>query len=302
MTNQHLGFRAMSTDVNVTVVGGDDGALAYAHNRIAQLEQRWSGFLPTSEISVLNNADGDPVVVSPDTVAAVRAACTAWTYTLGYFDPTTHESMLRPGHRDAGDAARDQNLDAGGALIAGAGCAGVMTDATSGEVQFPRGVRFDLGGIAKGLAADLVATELIDRGARGALVNIGGSARVLGEPANGDRWLIEIEDPRTDQPFTTIELIGGGVATSTTLRRRWRLGGRAVHDLVHPTAGGPAGASVVGVCVIASTAAWADALSRIPFVAPERTDLFGPTSALIMHGNGDTASIGRVDHADLVPA
>ncbi len=45
-----------------------------------------------------------------------------------------------------------------------------------------RGVRLDLGGVGKGLAADLVARGLVDRGARTALVGMGGDLRARGEP------------------------------------------------------------------------------------------------------------------------
>lgn len=302
MSAIHLCFRAMSADVAVTVVDGDDGALDWAKHRIVELEHRWSRFLPESEISRLNAAGGQPMRVSTDTVGAVRAACAAWVHTDGCFDPTVHDSLLRLGYDDTIDAIRNQRREPARPLIGTIGCAGIVFDETAGVVQFPPGVHFDLGGIGKGLAADIVATELIERGAQGAIVNIGGDVRVIGRPATGDAWRIDIEDPRTEQPYATVAIVDGGVATSTTLRRRWMLGERAVHHLVTPSDGTSTDTSIVGVSVIAGSAAWADALSKVPFVDATRADVFDPASALIMHCDGTTSMIGRVDRLERIAA
>ena len=302
MSSMHLCFSAMSTDVGITVVDGDEHDLAWAQRRVIELEHRWSRFMPTSEIARLNEAGGEPLDVSPDTVMAVRAACAAWVHTRGCFDPTVHDSLLRLGYDDSIEAVRDQRREPSRPLIGTAGCEGVIYDEDALVVQFPPGVRFDLGGIGKGLAADVVATGLIERGARGALVNVGGDVRVTGEPASGDAWRVDVEDPRTEQVLVTLPLLDGGVATSTTLRRRWRLGQRAVHHLISPADGTPTDGNVVGVAVIAGTAAWADALSKVPFVDPTRLDVFGATSALVMHRDGSTSVIGRVDRLEPVAA
>jgi thiamine biosynthesis lipoprotein len=138
------------------------------------------------------------------------------------------------------------------------------------------------------------------------MVNIGGDVRVLGTPRASDGWRIELEDPRTEHVFAAVELSDGGVATSTTLRRRWRLGSSTVHHLVDPASGtnsrGEA-AAVVGVSVVAGTAAWADALSKVPFVDRHaNTTSFGSTSALIMCDDGSVESHGPLQFLRAVPA
>ncbi|TPW15823.1 MAG: thiamine biosynthesis lipoprotein [Acidimicrobiaceae bacterium] len=295
MTAAHLSFRAMSTEVGITVVDGDEGSLHWAQERVAELERRWSRFLPDSEINRLNRAGGEPVEVSHDTVVAVRAACAAWVHTEGCFDPTVHDSLLRLGYDDSIDVVRDARREPVQPMVGAPGCAGVVYDEAAGVVQFPAGVHFDLGGIGKGLAADVTASGLIERGASGALVNIGGDVRVIGKPANGIVWRVDIEDPRTERTLITVDLLDGGVATSTTLRRRWRLAERAVHHIVVPSDGAPTESPVVGASVVAGTAAWADALSKVPFVAPDRIDLLAPSSAVVMRSDGSTSLIGPAD-------
>ena len=301
----NMGFRAMSTDVTVTMVGGDPSLLEWVRTRIDLLERRWSRFLPDSEISRLNRADGSPLAVSDDTVNAVRAACAAWVFTRGCFDPTVHDSLLRLGYDETIDAVRTREISAAEVVeLPAPGCAGIVYDEGKGRgvVMFPRGVRLDLGGIGKGLAADIAAVGLVERGAAGALVNIGGDVRVVGSSPRGGAWVIEIEDPRTEHRLTAVEVCDGGVATSTTLRRRWRAGLSGRHHLVAPATGTSTSTSVVGVSVVAGTAAWADALSKVPFVDPARQDCFGPASAIVMYDDGSSSSIGPMRLADLVPA
>lgn len=310
-----LGFRAMSTDVAVTVVGGDDHHLAWAHHRITELEQRWSRFLADSEISRLNAAEGTPLEVSPDTVEAVAAACAAWVVTHGAFDPTVHDSLLRLGYDDTIDAVRGREGAPARPPLPAPGCAGIVFDRVQHVVRLPEGVRLDLGGIGKGLAADLTVAGLLARGAGGALVSIGGDLRVAGTPPDGRAWVIDVEDPRTDGPIATVELLDGGVATSTTLRRRWRAGHRVHHHLVRPGTGASTGTStgagdlepqVVGVAVVADTAAWADALSKVPFVDATRgrsgapgdpvvhpmSTAFRHAGALVMLADGSNRTLG----------
>ncbi len=227
-TTANLGFRAMNTDVVVTVVDGDDALVDWARERALELEQRWSRFVPGSELCRINDAGGQPVEVSADTVTAVRAACAAWVFTEGAFDPTVHDSLVRLGYDDTIErvAAREPSDDRV-VEVPAPGCTGIVYDDRTGVVLVPAGVRLDLGGIAKGLAADLVATGLVERGAAGAMVDIGGDIRVTGVAPTSAAWTIEIEDPRCDQVFASVQVHDGGIATSSTLRRRWRTGQRS---------------------------------------------------------------------------
>lgn len=289
----NLGFRAMSTDVVVTVVGGDPSLLDWARERVVDLEHRWSRFRPGSELCRINDAGGVPVEVSTDTVTAVRAACAAWVFTAGAFDPTVHDSLIRLGYDDAIErlAERDTNDDHV-VEVPAPGCAGIVYDERTGVVVVPAGVRLDLGGIGKGLAADLVATGLVERGAAGAMVDIGGDLRVTGSAPAGGAWTIEIEDPRTDHTLTSVQLDDGAVAASSTLHRRWRSGQRSHHHLIDPRSGASTSTGVVGVAVVAGTAAWADALSKVPFIDPTNNDCFGTSSAIVMYDDGTSSSIG----------
>ena len=139
-------------------------------------------------------------------------------------------------------------------------------------MRLPFGVGFDPGGIGKGLAADLVAGELIARGAVGACVNIGGDLRVTGTPPHAGGWRIAIDDPlggrHAPPPLAVVELAEGGVATSSRLKRRWRgRDGEARHHLIDPLTGTTACTTVLTASVVASEAWRAEVLAKAAFLA-----------------------------------
>lgn len=255
-------FPAMGSDVHVIVVGGTPGLRAAARARIAELESRWSRFLPDSEISRINRAHGRPVLVSTDTRIAVAAAIHAWRATGGRFDPTMLPSLAAAGY-DRDFAHLEPDDSAVLAPRAAPGCDGIVIDDLVGSITAPGATAIDLGGIGKGLAADLVAAELVAAGASGVCVNVGGDLRVRGMAPSADGWVVGIEH----LPDVRIALADGAVATSSSSKRRWMHAGRTVHHLFDPRRGGPADAGVAAVTVIAGSAAAAEMLTKAAFVA-----------------------------------
>jgi FAD:protein FMN transferase len=258
-------FRAMGSDIHVIVVGGAPELPGRARARIDELESRWSRFLAASEISRLNRADGRPVMVSSDTIRAVTAAIDAWRETDGRFDPTVLPALIDAGY-DQDFATLEDDRDGPTPhprFAAAPGCAGIIIDRVVGAITLPPDVAIDLGGIGKGLAADLVVAELRDGGARGACVNAGGDLRVWGEAPGADGWIVDVEH----LPEVRIALADGAIATSSSTKRRWTRGDTTYHHLLDPRQGVPAHTGLVAVTVIAGDAATAEALTKAAFVA-----------------------------------
>jgi thiamine biosynthesis lipoprotein len=273
--------RVMSCEATVLVTTSEpiDRDTSYASTmarqaveRLHQLEQRWSRFLPTSEISGLNAAGGEPRIASPDTVRLVTELVQAWHATSGAFDPTLLGTLVELGYaasRDDATLRTSLNPD-----VAPQGRpAEILVDADTGWVQLPHGTTLDPGGLGKGLAADIVVEELLDIGAAGALVEIGGDIRVAGRPPRGEAWTIAITPIGEGEEPRTVQLCDGGVATSTSRLRTWTDAGEQRHHLLDPQTLRSAQTDTVSCSVIAGSAAWAEAFTKIAFVEPIVTAL-----------------------------
>lgn len=256
-------FRTMGSDTHLVVVGGDvDRLLDDAQRRIVQLEQRWSRFIDTSEVCELNRRAGDAVIVSADTALLVERAIEAWRLTGGGFDPTVLGAVLRAGYDTSFETiAADRSGDStAGTSTLITGCTDIVID--GGSVRLPAGTGFDPGGIGKGLAADIVITELIAAGASGACANLGGDLRVAGESPQGGGWTIAIEHPLVAEPVSLVGLRAGAIATSTTLRRRWNVDGAPRHHLIDPATGEPSDSDLELSTVIAGEAWLAEVMAK----------------------------------------
>ena len=254
----------MSCDATVVVTSAADPVadphiVRLAIGRLHELEQRWSRFLPTSEISELNASPGVLRQVGPDTFRLVEALVLAWHATDGAFDPTLLGTLVHLGYGASRDRAELTTSLAPG--TAPRGCpAEILVRADDRAVMLPPGTTLDPGGLGKGLAADLIVDEIIAAGAAGALVEIGGDLRVRGRPPVGDAWPISIDDTGE-----VIELAQGGVATSSSRLRTWTTDGDRRHHLLDPATLRSTTTGVESCTVIAGTAAWAESFTKVAF-------------------------------------
>ncbi|MEM7341199.1 MAG: FAD:protein FMN transferase [Actinomycetota bacterium] len=254
--------RAMGTDVHVIVVGGPSGSALDARAEIDRYEGLWSRFRSDSELSVVNAAAGRPTVVSTATVDAIAYACDAHHETEGVFDPTVLSSMIDAGYDRDFSSLSD---DAPGAAAPAPGLSGVTIDRAARTVQLPAGVGLDLGGIAKGLTADLIVAAVLEAGAAGCCVNIGGDLRVGGDAPSGDGWLVDY--PLVDGGHGRLTLQDGAVCTSATTKRRWRSALGNEHHIRSPRTGQSLDTDLASLTVVAARAAQADVLTKVGLAA-----------------------------------
>lgn len=240
-----------------------------AVTRIAELERRWSRFVPDSEVNALNAAGGRPVVVSRDTALLVSTMAEAWRVTAGRYDPTMLDALRSIGYADTW--AADRTFVEGAtteAVLPGRGCDAIGADVETGLVELPAGSAVEPGGIGKGLAGDLVTAEALTAGAEGAMVDLGGDVRVRGDSGDGTTWLVAIEDPHDpERDLSVVEIESGAVCTSSRLVRRWSTPTGPAHHLLDPDTGRPVAGELDAVTVVAGEGWWAEALAKAAFVA-----------------------------------
>ena len=140
-------------------------------------------------------------------------------------------------------------------------CSDIEVDHADSIVRLPPGTGFDPGGIGKGLAADLLVGEALRAGVAGVCADIGGDLRVEGRAPNGGSWTIAIEHPARATPVALLDVASGAVATSTTLRRRWTVAGRARHHVIDPRTGQPSDTDLDAMTIVAGEAWRAEVLA-----------------------------------------
>jgi FAD:protein FMN transferase len=263
---RELRFEVMGCSAVVSVVGGPGDLVEHARTLLTQLHARWSRFESSSEISQLNDADGQLCIVAPHTFELISTAIDGWHLTDGRFDPTILDALRGAGYRSPW--AEGASWFTEPAAVPSPGCADIDLHPTVWGVRLPRRVRIDLGGVAKGFAADLTAAAMLDRGADGALVSIGGDVVVAGTSPNESGWLIEIgpASKASDHPVT-IRLASGAVCTSSSSRRRWTTEVGESHHIIDPASGLPTQGHLVSATAVARGGAGAEIAATAALLA-----------------------------------
>ncbi len=241
----------MACAAHVIVVDGPADAGRHARLRLEELERRWSRFLPESDVSRLNGSPEAMLVVAPDTVRLVATMQHAWRVTGGRYDPTLLAAINAAGYAESVDGSGRASSRPHGSRQ-GHDVDDVRVHESAPLVGVPSGLGLDPGGIGKGLAADIVVRELLEQGASGALVGIGGDLACAGAPPEPHGWRIAVEDPfESSRPLTTVALAAGGAATSSTLTRTWESDGERRHHVIDPSSGACASTDLAAVTVFA---------------------------------------------------
>ncbi len=276
MTVYEERFASMGTTARV-LVDADEAtaarALREARRRLDDHEAALSRFRSDSELSALNRDPRDAVRASPVLCQALRAALWAARRTGGLVDPTLLGALEDAGYATSRAGAPRRALEP---LLAtaprrrparAAGVAGWRAVRVhDGVIHRPAGLRLDLGGTAKGLAADLLADDL--RVLPRAVVDLGGDVRVAGSAAPGHPFEVVVEHPLTGAAAATVPLGAGAIATSGLSRRAWCDGdGHPAHHLLDPATGTPAWTGLVAVTALAPTALEAEVLAKAALLA-----------------------------------
>ncbi len=272
----------MDTLVSIRVYGRDGEKLrkavteAYAEmQRIADLTSRFpargTAEHAASDVCRINDMAGiKPVTVDPDVFAMLELSRTWRHCTGGAFDVSIGPVMdlwgfggKHPHVPKYGEiTARLALVDSDRLLLK-----------REGRTVFlvKTGMGLDLGAVAKGYATEKAAQVLKRNGIEKAIIDAGGTIRVLGKNAEGAAWRIGIKNPANSGGILAVlALEDSAVATSAGYYRFFDSGRRRYHHILNPGTGYPAMENA-SVTVVAKDAGMADILSTALFVLkPEK--------------------------------
>ena len=269
----NVGAGQVTVEVRRPMMGGVVSVMALDDMDAIRLEraalvvldriEAWAGrltrFSPDSELMRLNAATASPVPIGPTLTAALDWARMAEGMSDGLVDASLLDERL----------AAEAGLDP--AIPVGAGRRwSLRRTARGAAVERGPGVRFDLGGVAKGWLTD---RALAIAPGRSALVDGDGDVAVRVAP--GDTWAVGIGDPREQGTLLGALDLGAdgdvtrtwGIATSGTSVHRWAHAGGDAHHLIDPRTRRPVDTDVVQATVLAGSARVAEVLAKTAVIA-----------------------------------
>ncbi len=251
-------FRAMGSGITMLVESASPPDLAAAEQWFHDCERSLSRFNPASELSQLNTQGA--LSASPILWAALDHALAAARWSAGLVTPTVLSALEAHGY----SASFDQLRPSAGAPVARPASAwqAITCEPSTRHIQLPPGVRIDLGGTAKGWAADQAAALLAPGGS--VLVDAGGDIALAGAAPAAGGWPIGVPHPLDEErQLALLWLASGGVATSGRDFRRWQQADRWQHHLIDPATGAPSASDVLSATVVGPNAAAADVAAKI---------------------------------------
>ena len=242
------------------------------------IDDSMSTYKPTSEVSQVNAkaADG-PMRISKELFDLLTTAKEYSVITDGAFDITYASVGYMydfPKHVRLDDAQIAEALPA-------INFRHVLLDPKNQTVRFSqKGVRIDLGGIAKGYSVDCGIDVLKSLGITRAYVSAGGDSRIIGDRF-GKPWMVGIRDPRKGEGevITRIPLVDAAISTSGDYERFFEEDGVRYHHIIDPHTGHSA-SKVRSATVIGPYATRTDGLSKTAFV-------LGPDKAMEIYNRID---------------
>ena len=259
----------MDTVVTITVVSPSEKdaetAINAAFSVIERLDKSLSVFSPDSEISKINKSAGvDFVKVSEDTYQLINAAIKIAQVSDGAFDPTIGPIVnlwdfvkkIKP-HPDK---IRDR--------LSLVNYKDVLFDDSDMSVKLKnKGMALDLGGIAKGFAADKAVLSLKTSGIKAGIVACAGDIKVFGKKPDMKNWLVGIRSPRgkPEDLNAVLSLNDLAVSTSGDYERYFIINDIRYHHLLDPKTGSPA-IGFQSVSIVNTQGVNTDSLSTAVFV------------------------------------
>ena len=264
---------AMDTYMSFTAYGERaEEALAEAGRTMGELERLLSRTREGSEVWTLNHEGA--AVLSRDTMDVMEQAVLYTQETGGAFDMTIAPLVELWGiTTDAPRVPAREEIDALLPLVGSEHITFSVSDpalSSFDTAALDPSCAVDLGGIAKGYAADRLSAILEEYGVASAAASLGGNVYVRGTRPDGSPWRVAIQDPLGSGHIGTLSLTDAFAVTSGGYQRYFTAeDGTVYQHILDPATGCPARSDLLSVTVVCADGARADAYSTALYVMGE---------------------------------
>jgi len=279
--------------------GVGEVAAARARERLLDAHRRLSRFEAGSELSLLNRDPRSEVPASALLRSLASAVASAGSHSDGLVDATLLGAIERAGYRESlgeqrpvplAEALATHPERAPATPDPAARWRLVSVDRTAGTISRPPGLEIDSGGIAKGMLADLLATEF--GSAQTYAIDCCGDVRIGGRARRPRRVIVD--SPFGGEPLGELRVTEGAVATSGISRRCW-VGpdGAIAHHILDPFSGKPAFTGIVQVTALAPSALLAEVYAKAALLSgPQAARRRLPHGGVLVFDDGEAEFVG----------
>jgi FAD:protein FMN transferase len=240
----HFSQPCMGTIFTIHVYAGDKEqaaqAVAKAFARVEQINALASDYLPQSELNQLNLAPAQvPLPLSEDMTRLLSLGCQMARDTEGAFDITAAHAVQL--WRRARRQKQLPSAEATRKAVSLIDWKALQVDVPARTLKkLKPGLSFDLGGIAKGYAADAALAVLKAQGFPQALVAASGDLAIGDAPPSKEGWNVTLrtfEEAEDKDRLLHVTLKNCGCSTSGDLHQFLELNGQRYSHIIDPKTG-----------------------------------------------------------------
>lgn len=245
----------MDTPVTLRAYGKNaQKAVEESFKRLTELDNMASSAISTSDVSKVNAASGKSYVkVHPEIMNMVETSLKYSKLSSGAWDITMGPIINLWGiGTDNEKLPSDAEIKARMPLI---GYDKISVNEKDSSIMLQKqGMAIDLGGIAKGFAADEVLKIYKKYNIKNGLINLGSSSiYALGKNESGNPWSIGIKHPRSEESgnyLGIIKITNEALSTSGDYERYFIKDNKRYHHIMNPATGAPADTGVMSDTII----------------------------------------------------
>jgi FAD:protein FMN transferase len=262
-------FYVLGTIIQLKVYGSSSHkAIDEAIKKLVDIDDKMSVFKDYSEISKINkNAGFYFQEVSKETYFVLEKAIEYSSLSGGAFDPTIRPLVDLWGVGT--DHARIPNKDEISNKLKLVNYKDVILKSEGRSIKLRyENQALDVGGIAKGFAADVVKNVLLKHGIMNAIIDLGGNIYALGAKPDGMLWNIGIQDPlgARGEYIGIVSVLNKSIVTSGNYERYFIKDGKKIHHILDPRTGHISENGIISVTIISDNSIDGDALTTCAYV------------------------------------
>lgn len=265
-TYYNLGTINEITLYDITKKDGDR-ILNKCESILKDIDNKMSSQISSSEISKINDKAGDSYVkVSDDTYYVIKESISVSNMSNDTFDISIGPiiDLWAIGTEDA-KVPTEKEITDNLNLVDYKNI--LFNDENKSIKLAKKNMKIDLGGIAKGYAADKIYEYLKEEKLDSALINLGGNIYVLGNKENNQPFSIGIQDPTKPRgnSIGNIKVSDKSVVTSGIYERYLEKNNKIYHHMLDPHTGYPFDNDLSSVTIVSDKSIICDALSTTTF-------------------------------------